>query len=274
MAGCLRAAPGAAAAGSTAALLWSLLETVPREIEVATTRNIRDRRIDLAETLARPNEEHRPRSTDRPNVRFHRVGRLPADQIALLDGIPVTIIERTLLDVCGTRSPWVFNEALDCALRRNLTSLQRLSGFLESERRSGTAGVQRLRDALILRSEEVGTSRSLERRFLSLLREAGMPLPELNQEIRGPDGFCAVVDMLYRHSRLVIEIQSYAHHSSLQAFNNDAERLGTLAALGYRTLEVTADQIHRHAEQLIERVSALLEAEDSIPRSKSHAMRG
>jgi hypothetical protein len=255
--------------------LWGLLETIPREIEVATTRNIRDSQINQVRRETRRNSDHTPTPPDRATVRFHRVGRLPADQLGVLEGVPVTSVERTLLDVCGTTLPWVFNEALDRALRRNLTSLERVWDFLESERRSGTAGVQRLRNALILRSEEVGTSRSnLERRFLTLLREAGMPLPELNQEIRGPDGFCAVVDMIYRDSRLVIEIQSYAHHSSLRAFNNDAERLGTLAGLGYRTLEVTADQIHHHAERVIERVSALLEAGDSIPRSNHHTMRG
>jgi hypothetical protein len=219
MAGCLRAAPGAAAAGSTAARLWGLVDEKESVIEVATTRNIRD-------------GDPKP---DRPLYRFHRVGRLPPDEVVRIGGIPVTAVERTLLDVCGTTPPWVFNETVDPALRRNLVSLDNVTDFLERERRSGVDGVQRLREAIIVRSQETGTSRSsLERRFLSLLQRAGVPLPELNQEIRGPGGFCAIVDMVYPEPKVVIEIQSYAHHSSLQAFNNDAERLGTLTAMGYR----------------------------------------
>lgn len=171
----------------------------------------------------------------------------------------MTAVERTLLDVCGTTPPWVFNEAVDAAPRRNLVSLDRVADFLERERRSGVDGVQRLREAITVRSQETGTSRStLERRFLSLLQKAGVPLPELNQEIRGPDGFCAIVDMVYAEPKVVIEIQSYAHHSSLHAFNSDAERLGILTATGYRTLEVTAEQIHKHPQRTIERVAVLL----------------
>jgi Protein of unknown function (DUF559) len=257
MAACLRAAPGAAAACSTAAGLWGLLNERKEPIEVATTRNIRD--LD-------------PQAPERATFRFHRVGRLPADQIAIIDSIPVTSAERTLLDVAGTRAPWVFNEALDCGLRRSLTSLDQLRDFLERERRSGVDGVLRLRAALEVRSPEVGVTRSgLERELLSLLQHAGLPLPELNQEVRGPDGFCALVDMLYREPKLVIEIQSYAHHSSLEAFNRDAERLGSLTALGYRPIEVTADQIRRHPHRTIERVSTLLH---SFSRSQSHATRG
>jgi hypothetical protein len=158
----------------------------------------------------------------------------------------------------------VFNEALDRALRQELTTLERLADFLECERRSGVHGVRRLRSAIEARLPEVGESRSvLEREFLSLLQEAGLPRPEINQEVRGPDGFSAIVDMLYRDARVVIEIQSYAHHSSLEAFNRDAERLATLTTLGFRPIQVTADQIRRHPDQTVERVRVL---QDSFSR--------
>jgi hypothetical protein len=256
MAGCLRAAPGAAAAASTAARLWGLIDQKPSAIEIATTRNIRD---------VNPKPE-------RPEFSFHRVGRLPPDQIVSVGVIPITTVERTLLDVCGTTPPWVFNEAVDAALRRNLVSLDKLTEFLERERRSGVNGVQRLREAVTIRSQETGTTRSsLERRFLSLLHTAGVPPPELNQEIRGPEGFCATVDMVYPEAKLIVEIQSYAHHSSLRAFNSDAERLGTLTSMGYRVLEVTSEQIYKRPQRTTERVASLLR---SIPRSSNHAGRG
>jgi Protein of unknown function (DUF559) len=244
LAGCLRAAPGAAASGSTAGLLWGLVERKREQIEVATTRNIR---------------EAEPTSLERPPYLFHRVSRLPPEQIAVVHGIPVTCTERTLLDIAGRRARWVFNEALDRALRHELSTLERLADFLECERRSGMSGVRRLRAAIEARTPEVGHSRSaLEREFLFLLQDEGLPLPEINQEIRGPEGFVAVVDFLYRDARLVIEIQSYAHHSSLEAFNRDAERLATLTALGFRPIQVTADQIRRQPDQTLERIRALL----------------
>ncbi|MDP9222627.1 MAG: endonuclease domain-containing protein [Actinomycetota bacterium] len=246
MAGCLRAAPGASAAGSTAARLWELLPESSGPIEVATTRNIR--RKD-------------PASSDLPVHHFHRVGRLPKEQIIVVDGIPVTSVERTLLDVAGAAPPWTFNEALDCALRKELTSLERIAHYLDEERRSGVDGVRRLRAAVELRLGETGTSRSvLEREFLELVRTSDLPLPELNQPVEGPDGFLAIVDMIYPDHKVIIEVQSFAHHSSLEAFNNDAERLGTLTALGYRALEVTSDQIRRRPQKTIDRLGMLLRA--------------
>jgi Protein of unknown function (DUF559) len=244
MAGCLRAAPGASAAGVTAATLWGLIPESNAPIEVATTRNIRG--------MATP-------PADSPVIHFHRVGRLPKEQLASVEGIPVTSVERTLLDVAGAAPPWTFNEALDCSLRKDLTSLERIAGYLGDERRSGVDGVRRLREALELRQGEAGIARSaLEREFFELLRGSDLPLPEMNQRVEGPDGFVAIVDMIYPAQRVVVEIQSYAHHSSLEAFNQDAERLGSLTSLGYRALEVTADQIRRRPHQTIERLSRLL----------------
>jgi very-short-patch-repair endonuclease len=178
----------------------------------------------------------------------------------VIRGIAVTSAERTLLDVAGARAPWVFNEALDGALRMELTSRDRLSTFLDGERRSGVHGVHRMRAALETRSVEVGITRSaLEREFLSLLVEAGLPQPEINQQVTGSNGFRAVVDMVYPEHKLIIEIQSYAHHSSLEAFNRDAARLAQLTALGYRAMEVTAEQMRTHPHRTIEIVTELLE---------------
>jgi hypothetical protein len=190
---------------------------------------------------------------------------LPPDQVCEAHGIPVTSAERTLLDVAGSRALWIFNEALDRALRTGLTSCGRVGKFLDGERRSGVHGVLRMRAALEARSLETGTTRSgLEREFLSLLVETGLPLPKLNQEIRGPDGFVALVDMIYPKNKLIIEIQSYAHHSSLEAFNRDAARLATLTALGYRAIEVTAEQIRRYPHRTMRLIMELLQ---TVPAS-------
>jgi Protein of unknown function (DUF559) len=270
LAGCLRAAPGAAAAGSTAARVWGLIEDTSHEarsasgsrrgshadqrpIEIATTRNMRD-------DSQTPVDDRYPLSSPRPEFRFHRVARLPPDQVSVVRAIPVTSTERTLLDVAGSRAPWVLNEALDCALRADLTSLERLNKFLDGERRSGVHGVLRLRSAVEARSAEIGTTRSvLEREFLSVLVDAGLSLPLLNQEVRGPNGFCALVDMLFPENKLIVEIQSYEHHSSLEAFNRDAARLTTLTVLGYRVIEMTAEQIRRRPHQTIQLLSDLLQ---------------
>lgn len=236
MAACLQASPGAAACSATAAALLGLEGVRAAQIEIATTRSIKAK----------------------GDIAFHRVSRLPPDQITKVGPIPVTGVERTILDLAGRGRRWEVDAAIDSALRKELTSLNSLSDFLVEEARSGTAGVQLLRERLGRRQPGEGLPRSpLEREVLEFLSHAGLPRPLINVPIRGDDGFFALVDFFYPKQKVVIEVQSYAHHSSMLAFNRDAERLSELTARGYRTMEVTLEQIRDRPFALTERLRQL-----------------
>lgn len=236
MAACLQAMPGAAASSSTAAVLLGLEGVKPREIEIATTRSIKAK----------------------GDVSFHRVSRLPAEQITMAGPIPATIVERTILDLAGHGRRWEVDAAIDSALRKGVTSLASLKGFLADEARSGTHGVLLMRQRLSVRDPLEGLPRSpLERDVLESLRSWGFPQPEVNVPIRGEDGFFALVDFLFPKEKVVIEVQSYAHHSALTAFNRDAERLSELTARGYRPIEVTLEQIRDRPSALIRRLEQM-----------------
>jgi hypothetical protein len=230
---CLQAFPGAAASGWSATVLHGLDGGRREPIEISTTRSIKAR----------------------GDIRFHRVSRLPSEQIALIGGIPVTVVERTILDLAGHARRWEVDAAMDSALRKHLTSLDKLSGFLLAEARSGTAGVCLMRERLALRDPEATLPRSaLEREVFEYLRVQQLPLPQLNYPLRDEDGFFALVDMIYPDQRLVLEVQSFAHHSSLASFNRDAERLSELVTRGFRVLEITLEQIRDRPHALRERL--------------------
>ncbi len=236
MAACLQAMPGSAACSSTAAVLLGLEGVKPREIEIATTRSIKAK----------------------GDVLFHRVSRLPAEQITSTGPIPVTVVERTILDLAGHGRRWEVDSAIDSALRKRVTSLAALKRFLADEARSGTHGVLLMRQRLSVRDPDEGLPRSpLEREVLESLRRWGFPQPQVNVPIRGEDGFFALVDFLFSEQKVVIEVQSYAHHSALTAFNRDAERLSELTARGYRPIEVTLEQIRDRPFALIRRLEQM-----------------
>lgn len=196
MGGCLQAMPGAAACSGTAAVLLGLDGVRPGPIEIATTRCIKAK----------------------GDIAFHRVSRLPAEQITLAGPVPVTIAERTILDLAGRGRRWEVDASIDSALRKQLTTLSSLKAFLRDEARSGTAGVQLMRERLGRRDPAESSLRSpLEREVLEFLKKAGFSTPQINVPIRGEDGFFALVDLLYPQPKVVIEVQSYAHHSSMAA---------------------------------------------------------
>lgn len=208
----------------------------PGPIEVATTRSIKAK----------------------GDISFHRVSRLPPEQITLVGAVPVTIAERTILDLAGKGRRWEVDASIDSALRKQMTTLTALKMFLMEEARSGTSGVQLMRERLARRDPDEGLARSpLEREVLELLKEAGFSSPLINAPIRGEDGFFALVDLFYPQPKVVIEVQSYAHHSSMEAFNRDAERLSELTARGYRPIEVTHEQIRNRPFAFVQRLRQL-----------------
>jgi very-short-patch-repair endonuclease len=86
------------------------------------------------------------------------------------------------------------------------------------------------------------TRSDLERLFLRICRQHGIPKPEVNVKV-GP----YEVDFLWRTERLVVEVDGYRYHSSRRAFRADRARdryLGErgLAVLRFADQELDADR--------------------------------
>lgn len=240
MAACLHGGRGAAASHATAGLLHRLDRVRPSRIEVSTTSDRRTRK-----------------SNDR--VRIHTVRSLPDHHKTEIQGIPVTTAARSILDLAGSETRWVLDAAIDCSIRRKLTSLDELHSVLEEEARPGRNGITRLRERLAIRDPALSVPHSvLEGELFALLEGSGIPTPDRHFTITGPDGFHAEADLAYPLQRLVVEVQGYEHHSSLHAFNSDADRMGEIVALGWALVNVTAEQIRRRPHQLIDRFQRLL----------------
>ncbi len=87
------------------------------------------------------------------------------------------------------------------------------------------------------------TRSDLERLFLRICREHGIPTPEVNQRI-GP----YEVDFLWRAERLVVEVDSYAYHSDRATFRSDRARdryLGQRGIVVLRYADMELDEAPR-----------------------------
>lgn len=199
----------------------------------------------------------------RAGIRVHHTGRLPEEQLAKIANIPVTAIERTLLDLGAVFRRDRVAMAVDDALRRGLTTLGDLDYCLFRTARRGRRGCAVLREVVRRREKVTETPHSvLETLIFELISRSSLPMAEPQYVITDPSGsFVARPDFVFPEFRLVIEGHSRKWHLGDEAAFRDANRHNDLTALGYRVLYVTwADVVDRPAATLMRIERALKEA--------------
>jgi hypothetical protein len=147
----------------------------------------------------------------------------PLDEtdIVLVDGIAVTSIARTVLDLARTL-PMEQAVALgDRAVREGLSPDTLAAGLLRMERWPGVRKARRTVDFLDPRSESVGESVSRVRLHLD-----GLLAPELQQEIIAPDGrVVARVDFLWKEQHTVGEFDGKVKYGRTLHPGQDVEEV-------------------------------------------------
>ena len=203
----------------------------------------------------------------RAGLRPHR-GNLAADEITAQRGIPVTTVERTIIDLASVLDRDRLGRAVHQTDILRLLDLHSLTSLMERHR--GRRGIARLRLVLAELAETGArlTRSELEDRFLAFLRRAGIRLPETNVPI-AIDGRWLEVDCLWRSEGVIVELNGYAVHGTRRAFEADSERLRVLQAAGFDAVPVTWRQILRGANDLERDLRALLRHRASDPPQQS-----
>ena len=159
----------------------------------------------------------------------------------VVEGIPVTTVARTLIDIGAIHSERFVEEALDESLRRKLTTLDELIDRLRATGGQGRNGVGVLRAILEQRDARASLTESvLETRFLRALRHHDVPLPEPQHTIRLGNHIVARVDFAYPDRALAIEIDGLRYHATRQSLEADTRRQNEIVLAGYRILRFTA----------------------------------
>jgi hypothetical protein len=205
---------GARLSHRDAAMLWDLRRTSSGLIHVTAAGTHRLDGVDC----------HRTRHPDRLGT-------------TLIDAIPVTTIERTLLD-CAVGEPHTRVLALlEAAERRNILDGRTIRA--EIARSPGHRGITRLAEALAEVADEPPDLRSgLEASFLALTRGAGLPDPSTNVVVAG-----VPVDAHWPQYNLVVEVDGWRWHRSRRSFEEDRRRTNRLQLAGLTVLRFTDTQV-------------------------------
>jgi very-short-patch-repair endonuclease len=173
------------------------------------------------------------------------------------DGIPVTTVPRTLLDLAAVASADVVENAL-----REVEYLQlrdRLSLRDLTARYPGRRGIRKVRTALErLEEEPSGRRRSrLEERFVPFLRRHDLPIPRLNALLE-VGGRRYQVDCLWPGTTEIVELDGWQAHSTRSSFREDRGRDRRLRIAGYSVTRLTWSQLEDEPTTIAADLRALL----------------
>ena len=181
----------------------------------------------------------RDRSVNRIGHVIHRGRDLTRLDMTEVDGIPTMSATRTIIDLAGTETRERLAAAIDSALRDRLTSEDFLHRRIVELRCRGRAGLAGL--VSVLEGNEItrGGHSWLERRFLVLLAEMGLPRP-LTQAVVGRRKVRLIrVDCQFPGTNVVVELLGYTFHRTVMQMQNDTERMNRMILDGLRPLQCT-----------------------------------
>jgi hypothetical protein len=167
----------------------------------------------------------------------------PVDAM-VIEGIPVTTPERTLLDLGAVCHESTVEMALDAAEKRELVTLASVRVAVTRLGRSGRNGVGTLRRLLDDKSPgRKPTESEMETLMLQVIRRNGLPEPVTQYEIRRAGRFVARVDAAYPQWHIAIEYDSYEYHAGRKAHDRDNTRRNKIAAAGWLPVTATAEDL-------------------------------
>jgi hypothetical protein len=207
----------------SAAWLWGLLQSRPGTVHV-TCRSPRHGKRDFVE---------------------HRADLATVD-LARRDGIPVTSLARTILDLAVDSRPRTVSRLIRQADEDKNFDLVAMGDLLA--RTKGHRGRAKVLAALEIYEEKpIFTRSGLERRFFEVVTTAGLPAPAMNSFVAGHE-----IDAYWAEARFGVELDVYETHGSRLSFEEDRERDDELLLAGIETTRVTGPRLDREPGAVVD----------------------
>jgi hypothetical protein len=222
--------PGALLSHKTAGALWELLSTYQILVDVTV-----------------PGVSHaRPQR----GVRIHITNTLHPEDIAKVDGIPITSVARTIVDLAARLTPVQLRRVIEQADRGGVLNLLALQRALD--RRPKARGRAKLSAILDDYTGAPPTKSEFERHFLEVVEKAGLPKPLVNVPLAGLEP-----DIYWPQWNLVVELDSRLFHSDPRTFESDRLKDARLQRLGLRVLRITWKRLKHEPRAVIDDILAL-----------------
>jgi len=196
----------------------------------------------------RPRVEVSTPAERKPTAKIHVHGRrvLDAQDVTTVSGIPVTTVDRTLVDIGEVLGHQQLTKVLGEAERQCTLDVKGIEEAIGRLRGRRGPSIAKLRAALAeLEHHGAQLTRSrLEDRFLPLLDAYDLPRPATNAYAEGYE-----CDAVWHRHKLVIELDGWDAHKTRRAFQDDRTKANRLTNAGWTVLRFThADVVRRPRE--------------------------
>lgn len=228
MAAVLACGRGAALSFDSAAALWGIRPVRPGPIEIVVPVSSGRRR---------------------PSLVVHRRPRMLVKDVTGRDGIPVTSLVRTFIDIARRLEPAQLERAVNEADRLDLINPETLLVSLDDH--TAQRGTGPLRELLGRHTFRL-TDSELERRFLRLIEAAKLPMPVTGKRLNG-----FKVDFYWPHLGLVVETDGLRYHRTPAQQTRDKLRDQAHTAAGLTPLRFTHEQVRFEARYVRETLRAV-----------------
>lgn len=181
---------------------------------------------------------------------------LDATDRSTVDGLSCTNAVLTVIHLAGFAGRTATANALDSAMRLRLVSTETVLRRLTAARRHGVAGVE-LMDELLL---DAGVESWLERRFLGLVRSAGLPPPQLQRVYRRDGRHVARVDFDFAPWPVVVEVGGQKGYLTTSERQRQDRRRNELHLLGKVLYAFSYEDVTEEPAYVVGTVRSALDA--------------
>lgn len=188
----------------------------------------------------------------RDAVRIHHSRTLIETDRALEEGIPVTAVPRTALDLAAVLRFRNLRKLLRRSEELRVFDLDDFRSVLARNR--GHRGRVSLDRALALYEPPRFTRSELEREFLAAIDQAGLGPTVTGFNVAGHE-----LDVYWPELRFAVELDVYATHGAHEPFEEDRLRDEDLKLAGVELTRVTGRRFEREPRRVMERVALLLD---------------
>jgi len=187
----------------------------------------------------------------RTGIRLH-IAALPSGHVTVRDGIPVTTVARTVIDIARTTSFKSGVVTADSALYTRQTSIAKLSAVMwDCERWPGIGRARQVVDFGDARAES-----AFESIARVAFRDGGLPQPLLQVWICGNERTIGRVDFLWDEQRTIAEADGAAKYEDPDRARKQLWRDAELRRAGYEVVHFSWAELASAPDQVVRAIWA------------------
>jgi very-short-patch-repair endonuclease/predicted transcriptional regulator of viral defense system len=178
-------------------------------------------------------------------VSVHRSRILETRDVWIREGLPVTSPARTLLDIAVSATDRQLEVAFDRGIAERTLRLSYVRDVLD--RAGGHHGRARL--AALLEQERGAstmTRSQAEERMLALMRQAGLPIPQVNARFGVWE-----LDFYWPQARFVVEVDTHTYHGSRYRFERDRRKDNDLRRADIEVMRIVRRELKERSHGIV-----------------------